>query len=101
MEITDGDPADVEEYVDMLAARLPTAPRADVAFVWSHPDECPDLVTLVARDDDRIAAAGAELLAKPPPRDAVAATVDRFSWDTNAALLREHLAWLVEQYRGK
>jgi glycosyltransferase involved in cell wall biosynthesis len=42
---------------------------------------------IVAREVDAIAAAVRELLAAPPPPDAVAAHAARFSWEANAAAL--------------
>ena len=42
---------------------------------------------IVARDAAAIAAGIAEMLAAPPAQQAVAATVERFSWETNAAAL--------------
>ena len=54
---------------------------------------------LVAPTPAAFAAAIAEILARPPDRAAVAATVDRFGWDVNAVALREHLAGLVKRYR--
>ncbi len=50
---------------------------------------------IVARDAGAIATAVAELLATPCDSDAVRATVQRFTWDTNAAGLRDHLAQIV------
>lgn len=55
---------------------------------------------IVSRDAAAFASAIAGLLAAPPAPSAVRATVDRFSWDTNARDLREHLAGLVAAYRG-
>ncbi|MDO9456605.1 GNAT family N-acetyltransferase [Nocardioides sp.] len=50
VELTEGEPAEVPALVDLICARVPKAPRAEVAWMWSSPAECPDLVTLVARD---------------------------------------------------
>lgn len=55
---------------------------------------------IVPPEPDAFAAAIADLLADPPPRDTVAATVERYSWDANAAQLRAHLAELVDRRRG-
>lgn len=55
---------------------------------------------IVARDPAAFAAAIADLLRHPPAPSAVRATVDRFSWETNARELRDHLAGLVAAYRG-
>jgi len=45
---------------------------------------------MVARDPAAIAAAVKELLAAPPPREAVLAGAENFSWDANAAALVAH-----------
>jgi GNAT superfamily N-acetyltransferase len=52
VEITSADTAEVEDLVDLICARTPDAARSDVAWMWASPEECPDLQTLVARDDD-------------------------------------------------
>jgi glycosyltransferase involved in cell wall biosynthesis len=49
---------------------------------------------LVARDAGAVAAAVRDLLERPSDRDAVAATVARFSWEANGAQLVAHLAGL-------
>ena len=56
----------------------------------------PEAGRLVARDADQIAAAVRELLTAPSKREAVAATVDRFSWEANTAGLYAHLMRLAE-----
>jgi teichuronic acid biosynthesis glycosyltransferase TuaC len=50
---------------------------------------------IARREAGAFAAAIAELLADPPPREAVAAAAAAFSWDRNAAELHEHLVGLV------
>ena len=50
---------------------------------------------LVARDPHSVATAVNAILANPPPREAVAALADRFSWDANAAALAAHYERLV------
>lgn len=45
---------------------------------------------LVARTADAVAAGVRAVLANPPPREAVAALTERFSWDANAAQLTAH-----------
>ena len=45
---------------------------------------------LVARTADAVAAGVRAVLANPPPREAVAALTERFSWDSNAAQLAAH-----------
>ena len=57
--------------------------------------ERPEAGRLVERDAKHIATAIRDLLANPPPRDAVAKTVDRFSWEANTAALYMHLANLA------
>ena len=52
----------------------------------------PEAGRIVARDPHAIADAVAELLANPPSSAAVASTVERFSWEANAAALAEHYA---------
>ena len=50
----------------------------------------PEAGRIVAREADAIAAAVRELLAAPPPREAVAECAARFSWEANAAALAEY-----------
>ncbi|QGN55999.1 glycosyltransferase [Novosphingobium sp. Gsoil 351] len=50
---------------------------------------------IVARDPAAIAAGVADVLAGPPPREAVAATVENFSWDENAAALSAYYDRLI------
>jgi len=50
---------------------------------------------LVARDPKAVAAGINAVLNDPPPRQAVAALVEGFSWEENAARLAEHYARLV------
>lgn len=45
---------------------------------------------IVAREADAIASAVAELLASPPPREAVAATVSGYSWQANGRALVDY-----------
>jgi glycosyltransferase involved in cell wall biosynthesis len=45
---------------------------------------------IAARDPAAIAAAVQDIVADPPAQEAVAATVERFSWEANAAALAEH-----------
>lgn len=54
---------------------------------------------IVAPSPDALAAAMADLLADPPPRDAVATTVERYSWEANGAALFDHLSALVTARR--
>ena len=54
-----------------------------------------DAGRIVARDTAAIAAAIAELLASPPERQSVAATVADYSWTRNGAALIEHWRALI------
>lgn len=49
----------------------------------------PDAGYVVARDIDAIAGALQRLFADPPPRERVAATVERFGWPAHAARLAQ------------
>jgi glycosyltransferase involved in cell wall biosynthesis len=55
----------------------------------------PEAGRIVAREADAIAAAVRELLADPPPREAVAECAARFSWEANAAALAEYYERLI------
>jgi glycosyltransferase involved in cell wall biosynthesis len=55
----------------------------------------PEAGRIVAREADAIAGAVRELLASPPPREAVAECAARFSWDANAAALAGYYEGLV------
>ncbi|MCL9998043.1 MAG: glycosyltransferase [Erythrobacter sp.] len=50
---------------------------------------------LVARGPDAVAAGINAILAEPPPRQAVAALTEGFSWDANAAALAAHYEGLL------
>ncbi|MCZ8369780.1 MAG: glycosyltransferase [Porphyrobacter sp.] len=52
---------------------------------------------LVARDPHSVAAGVNAILSNPPPREAVAALTDNFSWDANAAALAAHYERLVAE----
>ena len=54
---------------------------------------------LVPRNASAIAAAINAIIADPPDRIAVCGTVDRFSWDTNARALFDHLSAIVSYRR--
>jgi glycosyltransferase involved in cell wall biosynthesis len=58
----------------------------------------PEAGAVVARDPGAIADAVNALLADPPAQPAVAATVDRFSWERNSAQLFAHLSRLAERH---
>lgn len=55
---------------------------------------------LAARDSMAFAAAIAELLAAPPPPEAVRRGAERFTWEANADALHAHLAGLVAGRRA-
>ena len=50
---------------------------------------------IVVRNPEAIAAGVAEILAAPPPQETVAATVERFSWEANAAALAGYYDKLI------
>ena len=56
---------------------------------------CDTAGRLVERTPQAVAAGVNAILANPPPREAVAALTDGFSWDANAAALAAHYARLV------
>lgn len=55
----------------------------------------PDAGYIVARDIESIAAALRKLFADPPPRERVAATVERFGWPAHAAELARRYEGLI------
>lgn len=55
----------------------------------------PDAGRIAARNATAFAEAIGELLATPPPRDAVRATAAGFTWEANTAALYDHLSGLV------
>lgn len=56
---------------------------------------CPTAGRIAARKPAAFATAIGELLAAPPPRDAVRATAAGFTWEANTAALYDHLSGLV------
>lgn len=56
---------------------------------------CETAGRLVARDAGAVAAGINAVLNNPPPREAVAALTERFSWDANAAALAAHYEALL------
>lgn len=56
----------------------------------------PEAGRIVARAPEAIAAAVSDLLANPPPQEAVRAAAARFTWEANASALREHLGSLTQ-----
>ena len=57
--------------------------------------ESPAAGRIVVRNPEAIAAGIAEVLAAPPPQETVAATVERFSWEANAAALAGYYDKLI------
>jgi glycosyltransferase involved in cell wall biosynthesis len=80
-------------WVESLACGTPVV-TSDVGGAREAIDR-PEAGRLVPRDPGAIAAAVGELLADPPDQAAVRAAAERFSWERNAAELRDHLASLV------
>jgi teichuronic acid biosynthesis glycosyltransferase TuaC len=80
-------------WVEALASGTPVV-TCDIGGARELIDR-PEAGRLVTRDATQIAAAIGELCADPPARDAVSATVDRFSWEANATALYAHLSGLV------
>ena len=80
-------------WVEALASGTPVV-TCDVGGARELIDR-PEAGRLVTRSAAAIAGAVRALLADPPPREVVAATVERFSWEANAAALHAHLAQLV------
>ena len=56
----------------------------------------PEAGRIVARDAGGIAAGVEDVLADPPPQGSVAATVERFSWEANAAALAAYYEGLAK-----
>jgi teichuronic acid biosynthesis glycosyltransferase TuaC len=54
---------------------------------------------IVPRDAAAFAAAIADLLAAPPPRDETRNAAARFTWEANTAALHDHLSGLVDHFR--
>jgi teichuronic acid biosynthesis glycosyltransferase TuaC len=82
-------------WVEALASGTPVV-TCDVGGAGELMDR-PEAGRLITRDAAQIGAAIGALLASPPEREAVAATVDRFSWAANTAALYAHLANLVDR----
>jgi teichuronic acid biosynthesis glycosyltransferase TuaC len=85
-------------WVEALASGTPVV-TCDVGGARELIDR-PAAGRLVERDGAQIASVIGELLANPPARDAVSATVDRFSWEANTDELYAHLSALVRE-RGR
>ena len=80
-------------WVEALACGTPVV-TSDVGGAREVIDR-PAAGRLVPRDPEAVAAAVNALLANPPDQAAVRAAAERFSWERNAAELREHLAGLA------
>jgi glycosyltransferase involved in cell wall biosynthesis len=80
-------------WVEALACGTPVV-TSDVGGAREVIDR-PEAGRLVARDPEAIATAVRELLAAPPDRAMTRRAAERFSWERNAAELRDHLASLV------
>lgn len=80
-------------WVEALASGTPVV-TCDVGGARELIDR-PEAGRLVPRDAQAIADALRDLIGNPPDRHAVAATVERFGWNTNAHELRAHLQALV------
>ncbi|MBV9883556.1 MAG: glycosyltransferase, partial [Sphingomonadaceae bacterium] len=76
-------------WVEALACGTPVV-TTDVGGAREAVDR-PEAGRLVPREPDAVAAAVNDLLADPPSQAAVRAAAERFSWERNAAELREHL----------
>lgn len=83
-------------WVEALACGTPVV-TCDVGGARELLDR-PQAGRLVEREAGAVAAGIREVLATHTESEAVAATVDRFAWETNAAELHAHLARLVEEH---
>ncbi|HEX9931503.1 MAG TPA: glycosyltransferase [Allosphingosinicella sp.] len=63
--------------------------------------DCPEAGRLAPRDPAALAAAVRDILASPPPAEAVRRCAAKFSWERNAEELEAHLAALVEARRAR
>jgi teichuronic acid biosynthesis glycosyltransferase TuaC len=82
-------------WVESLACGTPVV-TSDVGGAREVID-LPEAGRLVPREAEAIAEAVRELLADPPDRARVRAAAERFSWERNAAELRDHLADLTKK----
>ncbi len=80
-------------WVESLACGTPLV-ISDVGGAHELIDR-PEAGRIVARNPDAIAEGVMELLADPPDPAAVRATAERFTWEANAAALRDHLAGIA------
>lgn len=84
-------------WVEALASGTPVV-TCDIGGAREAIDR-PAAGRIVPRDAVSISGVIGELLAAPPPAADVRAAALRFTWDANAAALRDHLAGLVERKR--
>jgi len=82
-------------WIESLACGTPVV-TSDVGGAREAIDR-PQAGRLVPRDAGAIAAAVNDLLADPPDQAEVRAAAGRFSWERNAAELRDHLASLIRE----
>ena len=82
-------------WVEALACGTPLV-TCDVGGARDAVDR-PEAGRLVPRTPEAIAAAVRELLAAPPPPDAVRRSAEKFSWDRNAEELFEHLSAIARK----
>lgn len=94
MALPSGSEGLANAWVEALASGTPVV-TCDVGGIRELVDR-PEAGRLVERDVGQIVAAIRELIATPAERRAVAATVDRFSWEANTAALYAHLNRFVE-----
>jgi glycosyltransferase involved in cell wall biosynthesis len=81
-------------WVEALACGTPIV-IADIGGAREVADR-PEAGRIVARDPVAIAAAVRDLLANPPPRETVAASVAQFSWQDNAATLAAYYEGILQ-----
>ncbi|MDB5713414.1 MAG: glycosyltransferase family 4 protein [Sphingomonadales bacterium] len=84
-------------WVEALASGTPVV-IADVGGAREVLDRA-EAGRMVAREAGAVAGALRDLLVAQPDRNAVAGAAARFSWDTNAAQLYEHLSRLHREHR--
>lgn len=98
MALPSGSEGLANAWVEALASGTPIV-IADVGGARELVDR-PAAGVLVDRTPEAIAAAINDLIAHPPDRAAVSATVDRFGWDINRDQLFDHLSEIVGRQRG-
>ncbi|MGS1015959.1 glycosyltransferase [Allosphingosinicella humi] len=86
-------------WVEALASGTPVV-TSDVGGARDVVDR-PEAGRLVPLEPSAIAAAVRDLLAEPPPQEAVRRAAERFRWERNALELRDHLRGLVSGTASK